>query len=85
MAPPPLSDFTKQKSISAGSRVTLTTVRGDCELAFLQTGFSQNVLSYQGASFWNSIPQSVKKSTSLPTFRSQLKVWFRDAQTRDHV
>lgn len=48
LAPPPMSDFIKQKSSSvAGSRLTRATVRGDCELTFRRTTFSQNALSYQ--------------------------------------
>lgn len=42
LAPPPISDFIKQKSSSVvWSRLTRATIRGDCELAFRWTTFSQ--------------------------------------------
>ncbi len=57
------------------------TDRGECEVPFRQTSFSQNALSFKGCALWNSIPLSVRKCSSFVTFNSHLKLWLWINQT----
>lgn len=86
LAPPPLNEFIKQRSIHGStSRVTRATDRGDCEFRFRRTSFAQNTLSFKGCAFWNSIPPSVRECSSFISFKKQLKLWLRGSQICDHV
>ncbi len=63
LAPPPLSDFIKQRA--SGDPVTRSIARGGCELPLKRTAVGQNVLSYKGSKLWNSLPLSVRDAPAL--------------------
>lgn len=80
-APPPLGEFIKKRSSNSSTR---SLTRGDCEVQFRKSSFSQNVLSVKGCGAWNSLPTSVRDSTSIITFKKRLKEWLFSSQTCDH-
>ena len=80
-APPPLGEFIKKRNSNSSTR---SLSRGDCEVLFRKSSFSQNVLSVKGCETWNSLPTTVRDSTSITTFKKSLKKWLISSQRCDH-
>ena len=50
--------------------------------SFRNTNTSQKALSFIGPSFWNKIPETLKKTDNLNTFKHNLKKYFFNRMTR---
>ncbi len=83
LAPPPLMEFIHRKRDSGHG--TRSVSRGDCEIGFRKTTFSQNVLSIKGCQFWNHLPASIREIPTYGAFKGQLKQWLKPTQTCNHL
>ncbi len=63
---------------------TRASYRGDCIRGFRNSTFGQSAFSVKTAGLWNSIPVSIRESTTLSTFKSGLKKWLKAGQHCGH-
>lgn len=83
LAPHPLRMFVKSCE-EAGPRTTRASSRGDCYVNFRSSTFGQNCFSVKSAGMWNSLPLTVRESSTLQQFKFKLKKWLKDGQICDH-
>ena len=55
------------------SRSSLRNSYKKLQLPFRKTSTGQNVLSFIGPALWNKVPEEVKRTTNLNTFKHNLK------------
>ena len=50
-----------------------TRTKSHIHVNYGRTNFSHSVLTYQGPKLWNELPQSIRESVSLHSFKRKLK------------
>ncbi len=84
LAPPPLKQFVSLCRPKTNTIATRASSRGDCISGFRNSTFGQSAFSVKTSGLWNSIPVSIRESTTLSTFKSGLKKWLKAGQHCGH-
>ena len=79
LAPPSLEEFIHKKRDTAHN--TRDDSKDKCEIHYRKTKFSKNVLSIEGGNQWNNLPEPIKESPTISTFKGKLKKWLLDSFT----
>lgn len=82
LAPPPLADFIKSKSVE--NRITRGAIRADCIIPRRKTSFGQAVFSYKASHQWNTVPQPIRECSSFNSFKLNFKKWLLHNQHCEH-
>ena len=83
LAPDPLGDFVYARPTNSirSNRISSTL---DCYIPFRRTATGQSALSVRATKQWNTLPDTVRSSSSLGNFKSNLKKMLKAAQLCNH-
>ena len=81
LAPPPLEEFFRQRDNTLSTR---SASRGDCEVQFRRSHIGQNSITVKGSACWNSLPTTIRDSSTFTAFKKHLKEWLLSHQTCTH-
>lgn len=83
IAAPPLKKFFTLNSERI-SRITRSTVRGECSVTRCKTAYGQQSFSYKAVSLWNTLPNEIISCTNYCTFTRLTKQWLLSKQICMH-
>lgn len=83
LAPPPLCDFVHIRPTNS-IRATRTVSALDCVKPFRYTVFGQSSFSVKAITQWNSLPEEMRRCSSIDTFKAHLKGQLLASQSCSH-